>query len=131
MLYCDTSLPLTLTALPRCFRWVLGVHTRSPSRLIQRWAVSTTLQLTTWIHSHCHRHKKRRRLHLRNEDVLVNACKHIDLIEKSKYTEIRLHRGMMENEQITVGSTSYIKVNIWIFRLIIDKWKFYSGANKM
>ena len=44
--------------------------------------------------------KKRRRLHLRN-DVLVNACKHIDLIEKSKYTEIRLHRGMIENEQIT------------------------------
>ena len=35
MLYCDTSLPRTLTALPRCFIWMLCVHTCSHSRLIQ------------------------------------------------------------------------------------------------
>ena len=44
--------------------------------------------------------------------MLLNACKHIGLavnIEKIKYLELGRHRGMMTNEHITIGSTSYEK----------------------
>ena len=45
----------------------------------------------------------------RNSDVLLNACKDIGLAVntgKTKYMEIGRHRGMIANEQITIGSNN-------------------------
>ena len=45
-------------------------------------------------------------------DVLLNACIDIGLAVntgKTKYMEIRLHRGMIENAHIKIGSNSYEK----------------------
>ena len=45
--------------------------------------------------------------------MLLNACKDIALavnIGKTKYMEIRRHRGMIVNEHIRIGSNSYEKV---------------------
>ena len=42
--------------------------------------------------------------------MLLNDCKNIDLtVGKTKYMELRRHRGMMANELI-IGSNSYEKV---------------------
>ena len=41
-----------------------------------------------------------------NADVLLNACKDIDLavnVRKTKYMEVGRHRGMMAYQHITVG----------------------------
>ena len=49
----------------------------------------------------------------RNADVLLNACKDIDLAvntRKAKYTEIGRHRGMTANAHIKIGSNSCEKV---------------------
>ena len=49
----------------------------------------------------------------RNADVLLKACKDIGLAVKTgktKYMEVRRHRGMMVNKHITVDSNSYQKV---------------------
>ena len=49
----------------------------------------------------------------RNADVLLNACKDIGLAVntgKTKYKEIRRHRGMIANAHIKIGSNSYEKV---------------------
>jgi hypothetical protein len=49
----------------------------------------------------------------RNAEVLLNSCKDIGLAVntgKTKYMEVRRHRGIMANEHITVGSNSYEKV---------------------
>ena len=49
----------------------------------------------------------------RNAAVLLNACKNIGLAEntgKTKYVEVRRHRGMMANKHITICSNWYEKV---------------------
>ena len=46
-------------------------------------------------------------------NVLLNACKDIGLavnIGKTKYMEIRRHRGMIANAHVKIGSNSYEKV---------------------
>jgi hypothetical protein len=51
----------------------------------------------------------------RNADVLLNACKIIGLVVntgKTKYMEIGRHRGMIANENIKIGSNSYVKVKV-------------------
>ena len=48
----------------------------------------------------------------RNADVLLNACKDIDLAvntDKTKYMEIGHHRSVIANEHIKIGSNSYEK----------------------
>ena len=48
----------------------------------------------------------------RNADVLLNACKDVDLavnIGKTKYMEIGRHRGVIANAHIKIGSNSYEK----------------------
>ena len=55
-------------------------------------------------------------LKLLSANGLLNACKDIGLavnIEKNtKYMQVGCLRGMLANEHITVGSNSYVKVNI-------------------
>ena len=49
----------------------------------------------------------------RNADVLLMACNGIDLavnIGKTKYMEVRCHRGMLASEHIRISSNSYEKV---------------------
>ena len=49
----------------------------------------------------------------RNANVLLNACKDIGLavnIGKTKYMEVRRHRGIIANAHIKIGSNSYEKV---------------------
>ena len=49
----------------------------------------------------------------RHPDMLLNASKDIDLAVntgKTKFMEIGLHKDMMANEHITIGSNSYEKV---------------------
>ena len=49
----------------------------------------------------------------RNADVLLHACKNIDLvvnIGKTKYMGIGRHRGIIANAHIKIGSNSYEKV---------------------
>ena len=54
------------------------------------------------------------RIIARNADVLLlNACNDIGLavnIGKTKYMDIRRHRGMIANAHIKIGSISYEKV---------------------
>ena len=48
----------------------------------------------------------------RNADVLLNACKDIDLavnIRKTKYMKVWRHRGMIANARIKIGNNSYEK----------------------
>ena len=55
-------------------------------------------------------HRFNRHYHVKNPDVLLNACKDIGLAEnlgKTRYMEVRHCCGMMANEHITVGSNSY------------------------
>ena len=45
----------------------------------------------------------------RNADVLIYACKDIDLavnVRKIKYMEVGCHKGMMANKHTTSGSNS-------------------------
>ena len=45
----------------------------------------------------------------RNADLLLNACKYTGLAvnrEKTKYTEVGRHRGLMTNEHNWIGSNS-------------------------
>jgi Reverse transcriptase (RNA-dependent DNA polymerase). len=48
----------------------------------------------------------------RNADMLLNACKDVDLAlntGKTKYMEVRHHQGIMANEHIKIGSSLYEK----------------------
>ena len=70
----------------------------------------------------------------RNADVLLNACKVIDLAvntEKTRYMEIGRNRGVIANEHIKIGSNSYEKVETIEYLGSLLTSKFYSGGNKM